>query len=473
MHMQGKHSIWVCAVAAGCAVEEVAEPNVSSIEQSVFVCGVGPTVKGIDVSKYQPTINWQDVRADGVEFAFIRVSDGTMFPDAYFDSHWAGSRAVGIKHGAYQFFRPSEDPIVQANMLLTKINSTLAPDDLPPVIDVEDNDDQPPAVIVAKMQQWINHVEAAIGRPPIVYTNRPFWRDSVGGADFSAYPLWHAQYSTAPCPNIAPQWPTWHLWQYSESGTVPGITGGVDMNRWNGTRASFDAFLGPNGTIATTCGDAACDAGEDANNCPQDCTPCGSVPPAGGIVDDGDACFEKGGPGQYMRVVTTTGYSGDLVWTKASNRMDTIGTVNYGTWHLFLEETGRYKVDVYTEADFAQSRQAKYVVQAGGSTHEIMIDQTSLDGWQQLGEFNFDEGGYQSVHLGDVTGELPTDNIQLVFDAVRLRRVWKGGAADDGGGSGSGDEDGDPGSGGCAAGGNPLGLLALGALAGLRRRRRR
>jgi hypothetical protein len=98
-----------------------------------------------------------------------------------------------------------------------------------------------------------------------------------------------------------------------------------------------------------------------------------------------------------------------------------------------------------------------------------MIDQTSVDGWQQLGEFNFRAGGYQSVHLGDVTGELPADNVQIVFDAVRLRRVSKGGAADDGG-----DGDGDAGlPGGCAVGGNELGIVLLGLFGGLRRRRTR
>jgi MYXO-CTERM domain-containing protein len=103
-----------------------------------------------------------------------------------------------------------------------------------------------------------------------------------------------------------------------------------------------------------------------------------------------------------------------------------------------------------------------------------MIDQTSVDGWQQLGEFTFDEGGYQSVHLGDVTGELPTDNIQIVFDAVRLTRITKGGAADDGGMSdGNNDEHDDNEPGGCAVGGNQLGFLLIGALVALRRRRRR
>src|SRR5262249_411965 len=161
--------------------------------------------------------------------------------------------AAGIKHGAYQFFRANEDPIIQADMLLAKIGNTLAPDDLPPVIDAEASDTQPVATITANMQLWIDHVSAAIGREPIIYTNRPFWRDSAGGADFTANPLWHSQYTTALCPNIPPPWPAWHLWQYTETGTVNGIPIPVDVDRWNGTRAAFDAFLGPTGSSTSTC----------------------------------------------------------------------------------------------------------------------------------------------------------------------------------------------------------------------------
>jgi GH25 family lysozyme M1 (1,4-beta-N-acetylmuramidase) len=457
----------------GCGVGETPAQGFASVEQATFVCGVGPTVKGIDVSKYEPTINWSDVAADGVKYAFVRVSDGTMFPDAYFDSHWAGSRAAGIKHGAYQFFRSNEDPITQADMLLAKINSTIAADDLPPVIDVESNDGQPPATVVANVQMWIDHVAAAVGRDPIVYTSRTFWRDSVGDAvDFAGYPLWHAQYTSANCPNIATPWPTWHFWQYTESGMVNGIPVAVDVNRWNGTQAAFDAFLGPKGSAMSSCGDGECTLGEDASSCPQDCPPCGFIAASGGTIDDGDACFEEGGPLQYMRHVNTAGEASDLIWTKASNRPHE-DVANYATWHLFIEDAGRYKVEVYTDAAFAQSRQAKYVVAAGGTNHDVVIDQTAVNGWQTLGEFDFDAGGYQSIFLGDNTGEDPMNNVQVVFDAARLTRVAKeGGAADDGNGSGD-DGDGGNESGGCEAGGNDLGLVLIVGFAWLRRRRRR
>src|SRR5262249_54505220 len=71
----------------------------------VVVCADGPTVPGIDVSIYQGTIDWQKVHAAGIEFAFIRVSDGLDTLDSKYDVNWAGARAAGVLRGTYQFFR--------------------------------------------------------------------------------------------------------------------------------------------------------------------------------------------------------------------------------------------------------------------------------------------------------------------------------------------------------------------------------
>jgi GH25 family lysozyme M1 (1,4-beta-N-acetylmuramidase) len=449
----------------GCVTQE-SYPLESSTEQHTDVCGVGPTIKGIDVSKYEGTIDWQAVKGDGVEYAFVRVSDGTMFPDEFFDANWSGSRAVGIVHGAYQFFRANEDPIAQADMLLAKIGHQMAADDLPPVVDVEADNAQTAAQITANLHIWIDHVTAAIGRKPIVYTARKFWRDFVGGADFTDSDLWNAQYTTALCPNVAVPWSSWYFWQYTETGTVAGITppmgGGVDIDRWNGDRASLDAYLGPNGSGDHTCGDGKCTSGEDANNCPQDCPPCGTIHGDGPqVIDDGDACFEPGGPMEFLRPVTTAGEQGDLLWTHASDHPE---EGNFATWHLFIEQAGTYTVEVYTDKAFAQSKMAKYTVVAGGMATDKVIDQTAVNGWQSLGNFSFQAGGSQSVHVGDNTGEPPASNVQVVFDAVRLTRVPDPGDPGENGGSA------DPG--GCAVGGN-AGIAVIIAFAGLRRRRRK
>jgi GH25 family lysozyme M1 (1,4-beta-N-acetylmuramidase) len=413
------------AFVVGCAQPPAEE---SVVDQAATVCGVGPTVKGIDVSYYQGSIDWAAVAGDGVQYAFIRVSDGLGTIDPKFETYWADSRASGIYHGAYQFFRPSDDPIAQADLLLSKIGNQIAADDLPPVLDVEATDGLGAAAVAAGVHAWVQHVGAALGRPPIIYTGKYFWQDSVGDADETASPLWHAQYTSAACPNIADAWPDWAFWQYTSTGSVAGIGGNVDTDRWNGDLASLQAFLGP----------------------PTPPAPCDAVPAAGGIVDDSSTCFVNGGPAIGMRHVTDAGQDGGLTWTHTTADA---AEQNFGQWNLGFATPGRYHVEVSTPAAYAQSKLADYVVHTDDGDTSVTIDQTAADGWQALGDFTFGGGSDEYIHLSDNTGEAEADNVQLVFDAVRLTPLDYSGP---GSAQGSGDTGDDPmmkKSGGCDAGG--------------------
>lgn len=203
-------------------------------------CSSGDTVKGIDVSYYQGSINWRAVKNDGVKFAFIRVSDGTGFRDSQFSANWRGAKDAGVLRGAYQFFRADQDPIRQADLLIDKIGGHLGPNDLPPVIDVESTDGMSSATIRSRVNQWLNHVERKLGVKPIVYTGPYFWEANVGG-DFNDHRLWVAHYGTN-CPLVPGNWSRWSFHQYTSSGRVNGIGGNVDMNRFNGTLAQLRAL---------------------------------------------------------------------------------------------------------------------------------------------------------------------------------------------------------------------------------------
>jgi len=453
-------------VLIGCTDSTIAPQELSDLDQSVTVCATGATIKGIDVSVFQGTIDWTKVKADGVVYALIRVSDGLNTPDSQFVANWANSRTAGVIHGAYQFFEPSQDPIAQADMMLAK-TGPLQPDDLPPMIDVEASDGLSPAAVAAAVTKWIAHVKAKTGRDPIVYTGFYFWRDSVGGANVLPSPLFHAQYTTAACPNIADPWTTWALWQYTSSGAINGIAGNVDVDRFNGTQAQLLAMLGPPGH----CGDGTCSAGESTVSCPEDCGPCATIDTAGGEIDDRDACFEGGGPATYMRQVSDAGEKGGLTWTHATAAAT---EYNYGTWNLYFATAGHYKLEVYTAAAYAQSKHATYVVHAGDPGAQIadrtaVVDQSAADGWQTVGEYDFAAGGHQYIHLGDNTGEAEATNTQLVFDAIRLTPT--DGSNYDGSGSGSSPGD----RAGCNATGSSGGALTFGLVLGLaafRRRRR-
>jgi MYXO-CTERM domain-containing protein len=424
------------------------------LEQDSTVCAAGPVVNGIDVSYHQQAIDWAKVKAAGIEFAFIRASDGSTFQDPKFATYWADSRAAGVRHGAYQLFRPAEDALAQADLLLSKIDSKLEPDDLPPVLDAEVTGNQTPAQIQAQLRIWVDRVRSVVGREPIILTPRSFWATN-GSADFASAPLWTIDINQVTCPNIADAWPTWTFWQHSYTGRVDGITVDVALDSYNGDLASLDAFLG----MPSACGDGTCATGENATVCPADCFDGGPIGPDGGVVDDGDQRFEVGGA---LNRVTTAGNAGDLMWAIA---VDTKAETNFGIWHLELEEAGRYRVEAYTDTTFAQSKHAKYMIHAGDKTAGRIIDQTAINGWQSLGEYNFVAGADQWVHAGDNTGEASADNVQLVFDAIRLTRVPD---ADD-----SDDDDSRSPHGNCSAASGSTGAIWLLAIAGMLRRRRR
>jgi hypothetical protein len=147
---------------------------------------------------------------------------------------------------------------------------------------------------------------------------------------------------------------------------------------------------------------------------------CGTIPAAGGVIDDTTACFAGGGPASFLRHVSGSGVNNTLVWTHTTS---SASEANFGTWNLTFAEAGRYRVEVYTAAPFAQSRRARYVVHAGTTDHAVVVDQTARNGYQSLGELDFAKGGGQSVHLGDNTGEPLSGQVQLVFDALRLTRI--------------------------------------------------
>jgi len=243
----------VSAAAAACGGATSSDPT--SQDDALSVCAAGSTLKGIDVSYYQATIDWDKVKASGHDFAFIRVSDGTKFEDPRFDANWSGARDAGVVRGAYQYFRPSQDPVAQANLLVDKMG-TLAPDDLPPVLDVEVTEGLSSLRLQQKVHTWLVTVEAATGRKPIVYTMAGM-SGSIG-TQFTAYPLWVANWGVK-CPRMPSKWSGWKFWQGSDHGSVAGIHEKVDTDVFNGTMADLQAFIAETGG-----GSSSPDGGDEA-----------------------------------------------------------------------------------------------------------------------------------------------------------------------------------------------------------------
>lgn len=213
----------------------------ASLTQAVRVCPGPATVEGIDVSQYQGTINWPQVRASGRVFAITRVGDG-YFQDPTFAANWQGIRAAGMVRGAYQYFRPGKDPLMQADILIAKVGR-LGAGDLPATLDVEADDGVAPSTITANIHRWVDRVAAGTGKTPMIYTGPSFWDNKVGTRDFAGLPLWVANWGVN-CPSLPAAWGGFRAWQYSATGRVPGISGDVDLDRFNGSQADLDNFAG-------------------------------------------------------------------------------------------------------------------------------------------------------------------------------------------------------------------------------------
>src|SRR5438067_867263 len=98
--------VGACALTAvGCSSSSDAPSNecVESGSAALRTCAAATTLKGVDVSYYQGTVGWAQVKTAGVTFAFIRVSDGLSYPDSKFASNWSGAKAAGVMRGPYQF----------------------------------------------------------------------------------------------------------------------------------------------------------------------------------------------------------------------------------------------------------------------------------------------------------------------------------------------------------------------------------
>jgi uncharacterized protein (TIGR03382 family) len=428
-------------LVAACAVD------VSETEQEVTgrKCPDGATIQGIDVSEYQGSVDWSAVKASGRVFGIARINVSGHL-DPYFAANWRDMKAAGVIRGAYQYYKPSYDPVAEANLVVQTLGR-LAPDDLPAMLDIEITSGVDRATVVTRLAKWLEIVEAGTGKRPLMYTGAYFWDDNIASTAFASYPLVIPWYGTT-CPGVPNAWnaPGWKFHQYSESGTVPGVSSNpTDLDVFNGSEAQLRAFIGA-------------------------ARPCGTIAAEGGTIDDDNACFTAGGPSQFLRHVSSAGEGGGLIWTHATEEPS---ESNYATWNLQVAAAGRYVVEVSTPAAFAQSKQAHYAIRAAGATTVVDLDQTAVDGWQSLGTFDFAEGGDQSVHLGDNTGEPESANVQLVFDAVRLTPAPPGGGGGDPGGDDApGDEPGGGRGAGCTTtgGGGSL-VLVLAALVALLRAR--
>lgn len=199
-------------------------------------------IHGIDVSRYQSTIDWGEVKAMQIKkinigFCFIKATEGTDKTDYWFRRNWSDSKENLVTRGAYHFFNPLKNGKEQALNFIRHVK--LEPGDLPPVLDIEQINGANVDTLQLRLNDWLKVVEDKYKIKPIIYTNVGFYQTYLAGK-FDDYPLWVAHYLIKNKPRIDRNW---IFWQHNEAGHVNGIDAYVDFNVFNGSAAEFKKLL--------------------------------------------------------------------------------------------------------------------------------------------------------------------------------------------------------------------------------------
>lgn len=215
--------------------ENVFTPLDFGYEGDYLTCLTAESVLGIDVSRYQGDIDWQQVKDAGVEFVMIRAAfrgygNGELYEDPKAQANYQGAKEAGLKVGAYIFSQAIsvEEAQAEARYVMDITKDWVL--DMPLVYDWEClADDYRTVNVDARMLTdytiaFCETVEAA-GHDPMIYFNPNQSRKQMYLEELTEYGFWLAMYTDQM------DYPyKVDMWQYTNEGSVPGISGNVDIN---------------------------------------------------------------------------------------------------------------------------------------------------------------------------------------------------------------------------------------------------
>ena len=197
------------------------------------------SASGLDVSEFQGEIDWNVVKESGIEFAIIRLgyrgygAEGRLVLDERFEQNIKGAQAAGLKTGVYFFSQAVSDKEAkeEAEFVLQTLEGRKL--ELPVVFDTEEikgdtarTDENTREQFTDNCIIFCDRIEEA-GYETMIYANMKWMAFTLYMEELTGYDIWYADYENTPqCPY------DFSVWQYSESGSVPGIEGAVDLNVW-------------------------------------------------------------------------------------------------------------------------------------------------------------------------------------------------------------------------------------------------
>lgn len=202
-------------------------------------------VSGVDVSAYQGNIDWETLAGNGIDFVFIKATEGSSYVDKRYMKNSEGANNTHLAVGAYHFMSFESDGKSQAeNFIRTVAKKDIT---LPPVIDLElygEYNASPPGAdeLRAILDDMIRELSEHYGRKPIIYTNRKTYSLFLSGK-YRDYDIWFCDLVKAP---RLPDGRRWTFWQYTHTGKLEGYSGGekhIDLNVFNGSESEFREYI--------------------------------------------------------------------------------------------------------------------------------------------------------------------------------------------------------------------------------------
>lgn len=201
---------------------------------SIPVFAFGPSsstiYQGIDVSSWQGTINFAQVKNAGIDIVYIKSSEGRSYIDPYFERNYQNAKANDLEVGFYHYVtaRTTDQAREQANFF-ARVISGKEPD-CKLAMDFESFGNLSVSQINEISKVFLETLQNATGKEVLIYSNSYSAR-TIFSSDLAIYPLWVANYGVSE-PGGNDKWDTWVGWQYTSTGRVSGISGNVDRNRF-------------------------------------------------------------------------------------------------------------------------------------------------------------------------------------------------------------------------------------------------
>jgi lysozyme len=202
---------------------------------------------GCDVSFWDTKVDFSKMLANGAAFCYIKASQLTQ--DNKFSTFWQDAKKAGLPRGAYHYLDWRMSELTQAKLFVEAMAGDWG--ELPPVCDFEMRTGAPdPGVMRGKLWNFLQYVEKATGRIPMIYTGYYYWTEfGTPDVGWLKYPLWLAWYADESVIKVPKPWGAWKFWQYSDRGDGHAFgceSAGLDMSWFSGTVRELLEFANQN-----------------------------------------------------------------------------------------------------------------------------------------------------------------------------------------------------------------------------------